>query len=50
MRAVMASGDAAVAGGLAGGQQLPLAEVVASLLEWRPLQHHVRCWSLTAFS
>lgn len=36
------AGAAAVGSGLAGGSQLPLAEVTPSLLEWRPLQGHVR--------
>ena len=42
MHAVWAGGQDAVAAGLAGGQQLPLAEVVSSLLEWRPLHKHIR--------
>ena len=42
VRAVWAGGQGVIAAGLAGGQQLPLAEVVASLLEWRPLHKHIR--------
>jgi hypothetical protein len=41
--AVLNAGQAAVGNdGLAGGQQLPLAEVAPSLLEWRPLHDHIR--------
>jgi uncharacterized iron-regulated membrane protein len=39
---VWAGGQDVIAAGLAGGQQLPLAEVVSSLLEWRPLHDHIR--------
>jgi hypothetical protein len=47
VRAVWAGGQDVIAAGLAGGQQLPLAEVVSSLLEWRPLHDHIRYLFLT---